>query len=103
MLMWQSFFKYLLPQNRLDNKRVISIVIYCCESRAAFDLCLLGTASPDDDDSMKSLEDFVNIERFRAFPKMVGGSLNEFSQLEKKVVILVVDDKDKENKHKHDR
>ena len=48
----------------------------------------------------KNLEDFVNGERFSVFPKSTGGSLNEMSEVDKKIVLIVTDEKDKDKKVK---
>ena len=60
-------------------------------------------AESNDGVTKTELEDFINGERFTIFPKSTGGSLNEMSEMDKKIVIIVTDDKDKKARAKQER
>ena len=53
-------------------------------------------------ETKEDLEKFIKGERFVGFPRVAEGGLNEMADIPKKIVIVVTDEMDKENKE-HDR
>lgn len=48
-------------------------------------------------ETKEDLERFIKAERFASFPRVADGGLNEMSDCPKKIVIVVIDEGDKEN------
>ncbi len=57
----------------------------------------------DEDNTKHPLENFLNGERFQAFPKIVGAGLNEMAELDKKIVIFVFSDKTTDQNSRFER
>ncbi|KAK3086730.1 hypothetical protein FSP39_022593, partial [Pinctada imbricata] len=54
--------------------------------------------APEGISSMSSLEAWINGERYSAFPKIAGGSINEMAEVGKSLVILVIHEHDEVKK-----
>jgi hypothetical protein len=50
----------------------------------------------DDLRTKSSLESWINGERYQAFPKISGGNINDVAEMGKILVIVVIDENDKE-------
>lgn len=66
-------------------------------------LCYLS--APDGVVSKESLDEWVNGERYLAFPRINGGQLNEMSDMNKRIVLIITNEKedDEITKSKIDR
>lgn len=50
-----------------------------------------------------SLESWVNGERYQAFPKISGGNINDAAEMGKILVIVAIDENDKEKEKTNSR
>jgi len=63
----------------------------------------LSFSASDGVATMKSLEDWVNSERFPAFPKITGSNINDMAETGKILVITVINPQDSETKDLQNR
>ncbi|XP_064599009.1 protein disulfide-isomerase TMX3-like [Liolophura sinensis] len=59
--------------------------------------------APDGMATKSSVEDWILSEKLTAFPLVTGGSLNEIADIKKFIVILVIDEANKERKSENER
>lgn len=60
-------------------------------------MVLIPILAPEGIATKASLDEWVNAERYTAFPKINGGALNEMSDIPKKIVMVIIDEKDTQN------
>ncbi|VDH91137.1 protein disulfide-isomerase TMX3-like [Mytilus galloprovincialis] len=59
--------------------------------------------APDGIPTKSSLEFWVNTERYQAFPKVAGGNINDVAEMGKILVMVAIDENDKENEKVNSR
>lgn len=59
--------------------------------------------APDDLPTMSSLDSWINGERYQAFPKISGGNINDVAEMGKILVIVAIDENDKEKEKTNSR